>query len=180
MKNWDFNEQNAEEKWDIYFKDGTKAGYTKKRCEKLEEYEYHLVIRTWIVNSANEILLSQRGLKKRGPLLWECTAGSAISGENSLDTINREVYEELGIDLSNDEGECMVRTRRDTHHDFYEIWLYRKDIDISDITIDDDEVINVKWVTIEELVEMLNNDQLMPTLSNFPELYKKYVSNENI
>ena len=68
MKNWDFNDSNADEKWDIYFKDRTKAGYTKRRCEQLKEYEYHLVVRTWIVNSSKEILLSQRGLKKRRPI----------------------------------------------------------------------------------------------------------------
>ena len=114
-------------------------------------------------------------MKKRGPLLWECTAGSAISGENNIDTINREVYEELGIDLSHDKGIRMLDVRRDSHHDFYEVWLYRKDIDLSDVVIDGEEVINVKWVKIDELLQMMQKNQLMPTLSNFPDLYRKYV-----
>lgn len=70
----------------------------------MNDFEYYLVVRVWIVNSDKEILLSQRGMKKRGPLLWECTEGSAISGENNIDTINRVVFGELGIDLSHDKG----------------------------------------------------------------------------
>ena len=178
IENWDYNEKNALEIWDIYDKDKTKVGYTKHRSEKLNDFEYHLVVRVWIVNSDKEILLSQRGMKKRGPLLWECTAGSAISGENNIDTINREVFEELGIDLSHDKGICMLDVRRDSHHDFYEVWLYRKDIDLSDIVIDGEDVINVKWVKIDELLQMMKENQLMPTLSNFPDLYRKYVQKD--
>lgn len=78
--------------------------YLKKRKSNLTDDEYHLIVRTWIVNSKGEILLSQRGHNERGPSLWECTAGSAFAGETNIDTINREVMEELGIKLSADTG----------------------------------------------------------------------------
>lgn len=174
MENWDFNKENANERWDIYDRNRKKTGYTKFRKEKLTDDEYHLVVRVWIVNSSGDILLSQRGAKKRGPYLWECTAGSALSGEDSIKAINREVSEELGINLENDNGIRMLNVRRDAHHDFYEIWLYRKDISLDEIKIDGKEVINVKWVTISELKDMINKGLLMPTLSNFPDLYEKY------
>ena len=176
MQLWDYNEQNADEMWDIYDKDHIKKDYLKKRKSKLTDDEYHLVVRTWIVNSQGEILLSQRGQNKRGPLLWECTAGSAIAGETNIDTINREVLEELGIDLSDDTGIQIVNTRRDEHHDFYEVWLYKKDIALNEIHIDGVEVIDVKWVSLSTLEKMIANNELMPTLTEFPDLYRKYIN----
>ncbi len=176
MELWDYNEQNADEMWDIYDRNRIKKNYLKKRKSSLEDDEYHLVVRVWIINSQGDILLSQRGGHKRGPLLWECTAGSAIAGENNIDTINREVMEELGIDLSNDKGIQMVNIRRDEHHDFYEVWLYKKDIALDEIRIDGVEVIDVKWVSLPILEKMIANNQLMPTLVGFPDLYRKYVN----
>lgn len=179
MVNWDYNVDNENEKWDIYDKNRNKLGYTKTRKEELLDYEYHLVVRVWIVNFSGQILMSQRGGKKRGSYLWECTAGSALSGENSINAINREVREELGIDLSGDKGICMLSTRRDSHHDFYEIWLYRKDVQLENTKIDEKEVINIKWIELDELEDMIAKKKVMPTLVNFPELYKKYVKKNN-
>lgn len=176
MQLWDYNEQNADEMWDIYDKNHIKRNYLKKRKSNLADDEYHLVVRTWIVNSKGEILLSQRGQNKRGPLLWECTAGSAIAGETNTDTINREVMEELGIDLSDDTGIQIVNTRRDDHHDFYEVWLYKKDIALNEIHIDGVEVIDVKWVSLSVLEKMIANNELMPTLTGFPDLYRTYIN----
>lgn len=175
MQLWDYNEQNADEMLDIYDKDHRKKDYQKKRKSKLTDNEYHLLVRTWIVNSKGEILLAQRGKNKRGPLLWECTAGSAISGETNIDTINREVMEELGIDLSNDIGLQIVNIRRDTHHDFYEVWLYKKDISLNEIHIDGVEVIDVKWVSLSKLEQMISNNELMPTLTEFSDLYRMHI-----
>lgn len=175
MKLWDVTAENANEIWDIWDKDGNKLPYTKFRGEELLDHEYHLVVRVWIINSKGQILLSQRGAKKRGAFLWECTAGSALSGESSKDTINREVYEELSIDLSDRTGTLLQRVRRDAHHDFYEIWIYEKDILLSEIHYDGEEVINAKWVGINELECMISDGLLMPTLSIFPHLYKDYL-----
>lgn len=176
MKLWDINEENAYEKWDILDKDGNKLSYTKFRREDLNKNEYHLVVRAWIINSCGEILLSQRGGNKRGAFLWECTAGSALSGETSKDAINREVYEELSIDLSECSGTLVKRIRRDEHHDFYEIWIFKKDIKLNEIKYDGQEVVAVKWVDINELEQMILDGKLMPTLSNFPQLYKEYMN----
>jgi len=177
MKSWDVTADNANEIWDIFDKNGDKLPYTKLRKDALLDNEYHLVVRVWLVNSEGQILLSQRGINKRGALLWECTAGSALSGESSIDTIKREVLEELSIDLSGCTGTLLQRIRRDDHHDFYEIWIYEKDICINSIQVDGKEVIDVRWVSILELERMISEGLLMPTLSSFPQLYRDYLRN---
>ena len=180
MKNWDYNASNAMEQWDIYDKNKNKLGYTKLRKSELNEDEYHLVVRIWIVNSKNEILLSRRGLNKRGGGLWECTGGSVLSGETSRQAVVREVKEEIGVDLNIDRGIIVMNERRDSHHDFYEIWLFREDIELKHFILDKNEVIGIKWVTIDEYCEMYEKEQIMPTLGFFPKIYEEFVVNPAI
>ena len=70
------------EYWDIYNKNFEKINKRVKRGDKLEDDEYHLVINAWIVNSKGEFLITQRVATKPHPLMWECTGGSAIEGDN--------------------------------------------------------------------------------------------------
>lgn len=89
-----------EEIWDIYDENRNLTGKTIKRAEyinKIKENEYHLVVHIWIKNDNNEWLISKRTPNKHFPLLWECTGGSALAGEESLTAALREVKEELGI-----------------------------------------------------------------------------------
>ncbi len=178
MKLWDVNDSNAHERWDLWDKNGNKLPYTKYRKEQLLDSEYHLVVRVWIMNSYGQVLLSQRGGNKRGPYLWECTAGSAVSGEDSITTINREVMEELSIDLSDCVGTMVERKRRDAHHDFYEIWIYEKDVPLTEVKYDGVEVVDAKWVDIDELERMIAQNLLMPTLTQFPQTYRAYIQSK--
>ena len=76
-----------EEIWDIYDENRNLTGKTIKRAEyinKIKENEYHLVVHIWIKNDNNEWLISKRTPNKHFPLLWECTGGSALAGEESL------------------------------------------------------------------------------------------------
>ena len=70
------------------------------RGEIIPKGLYHLSVSVWIVNQQGQYLLSQRHPKKQYPLYWECTGGSVLSGETSLQGAIREVKEELGMDQS--------------------------------------------------------------------------------
>ena len=176
MESWDFNESNAMEQWDIFDKNRKKLNYTKPRKSNLEEGEYHLVVRIWIVDDKGNILLSKRNPSKRGGGLWECTGGSVLSGETTEQAVVREVKEELGIELDIAQGNVVMSERRDGHHDFYDIWLFRKNLRLDEIVFDKNEVIDVKWVTIEQYKKMFDNNEVMPTLGFFIEIYEKFIS----
>ena len=85
------------EKWDLYNAKREKSGITVCRGEIIPKGLYHLSVSVWIVNQQGQYLLSQRHPKKQYPLYWECTGGSVLSGETSLQGAIREVKEELGI-----------------------------------------------------------------------------------
>ena len=88
------------EKWDLYNAKREKSGITVCRGEIIPKGLYHLSVSVWIVNQQGQYLLSQRHPKKQYPLYWECTGGSVLSGETSLQGAIREVKEELGISLN--------------------------------------------------------------------------------
>ena len=87
------------ELWDIYDENRKKTGKVAERgVTKLEKgKEYHVAVTGIIMNSKNEILISQRAEHKTFPLKWECNGGSILAGETSLEGIVRELKEELGL-----------------------------------------------------------------------------------
>ena len=107
------------EKWDLYNAKREKSGITVCRGEIIPKGLYHLSVSVWIVNQQGQYLLSQRHPKKQYPLYWECTGGSVLSGETSLQGAIREVKEELGILLTPGSEKLIYQSRRENVQDFY-------------------------------------------------------------
>lgn len=76
----------------------------------------------------------------------------------------REVKEELGIKLNPAKGRRISQICREETQDLYDVWIFYKNIDISDIILQETEVIDVKWVTKRELFRMAQNGELHPLL----------------
>ncbi|CUO05297.1 NUDIX domain-containing protein [Hungatella hathewayi] len=91
--------------------------------------------------------------------------GAVLSGEDSLGGALREVNEELGIILNPKDGKRISRICREQTRDLYDVWVFYKDVDISDITLQETEVVDVKWVTDEELIKMERKGELHPLLA---------------
>ena len=153
------------EVWDLYDSKRNKTGDTVERGKTIPEGFYHLVVSVWIINNRGEFLLSQRHPDKSYPLRWECTGGAVLSGEDSLDGALREVNEELGIILNPKDGRRIFRICREQTRDLYDVWVFYIDVDISDITLQETEVVDVKWVTDEELIKMERKGELHPLLA---------------
>lgn len=155
-----------EEIWDIYDTDRNKTGKTAIRgVDKLKEGEYHIIVNAIIMNSKNEILISQRAEFKEFPLMWECNGGSILKGETSLEGVLREVKEELGLEFKAEDAIYLKEVRRDRlPPDFKDLWLFRKDVDLKDVTFPDGEAVAAKWVSIDEFIEMYENKEIVPTV----------------
>lgn len=143
---------------DIYDEFKNNTGKKKVRHEILEDGEYTLGVQAIIINSKNQLLISKRSkLKKVYPLMWECNGGQVLSGEEGKTAIIREIKEELGINL--DEGILFKTIKKE--HKFKDLYLFYQDINIDDIKFVDDEVVDVKWVTINEYLEMFKNKEIV-------------------
>ena len=161
------------ELWDIYDVNKNKLGRTAERdVYQFKEGEYHIVVTGIIMNSENKILISKRAGHKKYGGMWECSSGSILAGETSLEGIIRELKEELGLEFSKKEAIFLKEIRRDKIlPDFKDLWLFRKDVEIDKLTFPDGEVTEAKWVTIQEFIEMVNSKRIIPTIDFGEEEY---------
>ena len=161
------------ELWDLYDENRVKTGRKHERGKPLPDGDYHLVVSIWIVNSKKEILLAKRHPNKHYPNLWECPGGSVLTCEDSLEGALREVKEEIGIDLPNCNGELLRSERR--KNDFKDVWLFHHDFTIEDTVLQQEEVTDVKWVTISEFESMFNGGLVVPSIGYFVNLFNEKV-----
>lgn len=162
------------EYWDIYDKDKQKINKIVKRGEKLEDNEYHLVVNVWIKNKNNEFLIAQRIEDKSHPLMWECVGGSAVSGEDSITTAIREVKEELGIQLNQEDGKLIGSTLRYYPNcpDILDVWLFEvQNIDVSKIKMQVEEVNDFMFANPEK-IKKLKEDNKFEANAFFEEALK--------
>lgn len=147
------------EYWNLYNYEGKKQKKIAIRGSKLNNNDFHLVVNAWIINDKNEFLITQRAKNKSHPLMWECTGGSALIHETSLDAATREIKEELGININKDSATLIGRTRRyyENCPDILDVWLFKSNVSIDEITIQKEEVNDVMWASREKLLELFNN-----------------------
>lgn len=166
------------EYWDIYDKDRKKTGRLAERgvTELKFGEEYHIIVSAIIMNSKNEILISQRAPHKCLGLQWEFNGGSIVVGETSLEGILRELKEELGLEFSKKEAIYFKEVRGRKFPNFKDMWLFKKDIDIKDVKFNDGETIDAKWVNIDEFMEMYNNGKIIDVIDFAIEDYNRAVN----
>ena len=155
------------ELWDILDKDGNPTGIQRQRRPfpepefDFEDGEYHLVVQVWILNSRGEFLISRRVPAKHWPLMWECTGGSALSGQTSLEAAIMEAKEELGVDLNPKNGRLFSRFIKEGSQMIVDAWLFRQDIPIEKIILQPEETCDAMWASKEKIRQMLEAEQFI-------------------
>ena len=145
-----------EELWDVYDFCRLKTGKLHKRGVPLAEGEYHLTVHACVFNSEGKMLIQKRQPFKKGwSGLWDITVGgSATAGESSQTAIMRELFEEIGlsVDLSH------VRPHLSVQFDFGfdDVYLIQKDVDLSTLVLEYEEVEAVAWASLDEILAMMD------------------------
>ena len=146
------------EKWDLYDKNRNKLNKVVNRGDILNDDEFHLVVNAWIKNDKDEFLITQRAPNKSFAYMWECTGGSAQSGETSLDAVAREVKEELNINIDKSKAKLFNSTLRYYKGcpDILDVWIINDNTALENITVQKEEVMNVKWASKQEILDLYN------------------------
>lgn len=89
----------SREVWDAYDIDGNKLGYDLYRDEadRITQGVYHIVVEIMAVTHDKRVLVTQRDERKPFGCLWEITGGSVLKGESPKIGAMRELREETGI-----------------------------------------------------------------------------------
>ena len=149
--------------WDIYDSNRQKTGRTCPRSEKLRDGhcdgDYMLVAMVLIFDTQGRMLIQQRPMHLGWePGKWTMTAGGAVkAGETSAEAACRELYEELGITLDFS-GKC-ADFSRNLGGAFLDYFVFVADIDLSTLNVPNDEVAAAKWVTKDEMLEMVKRGE---------------------
>ncbi len=101
--------------------------------------------------------------------MWDLTAGgSALAGDTSQKSVERELLEELGIELSFENDRPAITINFDEGFD--DIYVIEKDIDISSLTLQSEEVQEVRWARLEEVLKMIDEGTFLPYHKSLIEL----------
>ena len=161
---------------DVYDKDKNLTGKKIERYqnrEDLQEGEYFLFEQTWIINSNNHILLTKRAPNKKYSGIWEPVSGHVQSGETSIEGIKREIEEEVGLKIKEDEIK-LIKSYIDKKS-IKEVWIVKKDVKIEELRFIDNEVSDAKFVDINEFKQMLKQNEIFNNLQYFLELYEDII-----
>ena len=141
---------------DLYDENSNKTGKTYHKGEQIPKGYYPMVVMVAIRNSKGEFLMQKRVKSKGGD--WGVTGGHPKAGETPIEGIITEVKEELGLDFSKEkfieyDSGCDGK-------DCYKMYFVNKDINLNDIKIQEEELSEVRWFTMDELQNMVNAKEL--------------------
>lgn len=152
------------ELWDLYDRQRQPLGRTHVRGEKLSEGEFHIVVNILSVNEDGKIFITKRHPDKPHGDKWEITGGSALAGETSQEAALRELREETGLET---DGllyyGTIIRQPSGCIHDFY---LNRGDFSEQDIFLQENETVDLKLVSADELYQMAKSGEFLDFLYN--------------
>lgn len=152
---------------DVLDSEGNYTGKTADRAVAHADGLWHKGVVLFIVSPDHQhILLQKRShTKKLWPGLWDVGVGGHVdAGEFGYQTIIREAAEELGLKLSEHDPlfiGCSTSTQsfgdiKNNH--FNEYYVLERDFNPSDLTLQPDEVDEVRWFDRTDLVARIKNN----------------------
>lgn len=159
--------------WDLINEERQPLNRTHRRGDPMNHGEYHIVVDVWTVNDKNEILMTLRHPDKEYPNLWENTGGSILAGETSKQGAVRELFEETGIRSTEDDLHYLGSIKEETA--FVDTYINRKNMLISELTLQDGETVDAQWVTLERLDELIRQGEVpLPVVLRLQPLRSKF------
>lgn len=144
---------------DIVDANGNLTGEVLERDKVHELNLLHYEIGVFIVNKEYILLQKRAANKKINPNMWGLCAGHVSSGEGLEDAALRELKEEVGLNLTlNDlhvleNMEVRIRNTNSCIKRYYYVFSDKKEFKIQK-----EELSEVKWFKIDDVIDMVNNN----------------------
>jgi len=151
--------------FDIVDEEGEPTGETVERSEAHAKGVRHRTAHIWIARELDgrwQVLLQKRALTKDSfPGRYDTSsAGHIQAGDEPLESAIRELGEELGITASKEElefaGTFRILYEKEFHNKLFKdneiafVYVYRKEVDIEAIQVQEEELDCVEWFDLEE------------------------------
>lgn len=160
------------EKWDVYNVNREKINKVINRGEKLQHGEYRLVVHACIFDDKGHMLIQQRqSFKNSWANMWDISVGGCVqSGETSRQAIQREVFEELGLDINFTNILPKLTINFEGGFDDIYLVIIDKQIKIDELKLQYEEVQTARWATLEEIEKMIKTGEFIPYYQNLIKL----------
>ena len=145
---------------DVYDNNGKVTGRVVTRGDKtviLSDNEHIAVGVIFIQNNKGEFLIQKTSKEKGGE--YTSTGGHVDSGETPLESIKREVKEELGLNVDNDNIIELGYLLYDRPIRF--MFYLKKDIDIQTLKLQQEEVESAKFMSVNKIKELTDQGLML-------------------
>lgn len=153
---------------DIYDDLGQKSGKSEEKDEAHRKALIHRGVCVWIMNSKREVLLQTRSSHVMFPDMLDISfSGHIQTGETPLEAVKREGREELGVNIDASKLQYLFSCREFGGGDGYfeneidDVFLYRADIPIDEYSFYDNEVKEVRYISLDEFKMMVESGSSM-------------------
>lgn len=162
------------EKRDLYNKDSELTGLTYYKGDNIPDGYYPMVVMIAIQNSEGKFLMQKRVPSKGGD--YGVTGGHPKSGETPYEGIITEVKEELGIDIS--DKEIIEFNSGCDGVDCYKMYYTKMDISMDELVIQEEELSEVRWFSMDELEDMVDKKILNQNQIDFFIKCQNFINNK--
>ena len=116
---------------------------------------YFMIVLIFIENDRHEFLIQKTSSERKCE--FATTGGHVTYGDNGLITAIKEVEEELGVKIEEKEIKFVDSIKYPIA--YCEIYYVHKNININDVTLQEEEVESVDWYSVDEINELILNKQ---------------------
>lgn len=156
------------EKIDVLDENGNQTGEVVTREEVHRLGLWHKCVHIWIINGKGEVLLQKRSAQKiMSPNKWTtATSGHLSAGDSNVQGAIRELSEEIGLQVNENELKYLFSVKESTineekhviDNELIDVYLMKKEVDIKNLKLQEEEVSDVKWFSYEEFKKMVLED----------------------
>ena len=163
------------EKRDLYDENSRLTGRTYFKGDAFPKGFYPMVVMACIQNNEGKFLMQKRVPAKGGD--WGVTGGHPKSGESPIEGMITEIKEEIGVDVL--PNELKVFSEGCDGVDCYKMYYLKTDFDLSDFVIQEEELTELRWFSMQELQDMVDKRILNPNQIACFKKCEKFLNEKN-
>ena len=153
---------------DVLDADGNYTGKAIMKSEAHRKGVFHPSIHVWLYTKKGEILIQQRAINKdTHPGLWDVSvAGHIGAGEDVTESAIREVEEEIGLEITNEDLNKIGEFKYSHQHhkdlldcEFHHTFLCELKVPLAKLEMQKSEVADLAMIPLHRLIGELTNKE---------------------